>query len=190
MKILKYIVCTVLGLMLFYSSAYGGVLIEPHWGYNLIGKVEDGTSNTIKYNGNQYGARFGLQSFGFMGGLDYTHSTFVYKTAVVPAESDEKSRDQIGIFVGYKFPILLRFWGEYNFFDKTKQAANGSNHSSGYYTKGHGSTVGVGYTGLPFLSVNLEYKTSSYDQSSTGALNPKLTTREVVLGVSIPINLP
>lgn len=188
MIILKYIACTIVGVLVFFSSAYGGVLIEPHWGYNLIGKV-DGISNTTTYHGNQYGARLGAQKFGFMGGLDYTHSSFTYKT-VTPVQSDEKSRDQLGVFVGYKFPILLRFWGEYNFLDKTKQSANGSTHSSGYYTKGHGTALGVGFTGLPFLSVNLEYKTSSYDNSSAGALNPKQTTREVVLGVSIPINLP
>lgn len=188
MKLIIYIAYSVIGALIFYSSAYGGILIEPHWGYNLVGKV-DGLSNTTKYNGNQYGARLGAQKFGLMGGLDYTHSTFTYKT-VAPVESDDKSRDQLGVFVGYKFPILLRFWGEYNFFDKTKQSANGSNHASGYYTKGHGTALGVGFTGLPFLSVNLEYKTSSYNDSSAGALNPKQSTREVVLGVSIPINLP
>lgn len=188
MKILKYIGAVFVGFLIVYSSAYAGLLIEPHWGYNLVGKV-DGISGATKFNGNQYGARIGAQSFGFMGGLDYTHSAFTYKT-VAPVASDEKSRDQIGVFAGYKFPILLRFWGAYNFFDKTKQTANGANHVSGYYTKGHGTTAGIGFTGLPFLSVNLEYKTSSYNDSSAGALNPKVTTKEVVLGVSIPINLP
>lgn len=172
-------------------STQAGVLIEPHFGYVLSGNADRGTDKT-KFNGPEYGARLGAQKYGLMGGLDYTHSSFTYKTTAGSIGNDDKKHDQVGAFIGYKFPILVRIWGTYYFYDKTTQTANGANENSGYWTKGHGSELGVGYTGLPFLSVNLQYRQTNHDtQSGTNSsLNPTWKTSEVVLGISIPLNLP
>lgn len=179
-------------------TANASLLIEPHLGYNVYGNADySATSSGIpidaktKYNGPQYGARLGVQYFGLMGGLDYTHSSFTHKTTItspaVPGYSAtanaDKKRDQFGLFVGYKFPVFVRAWFGYYFSDKLK------NSDTAYWEKGNGTELGIGFTGIPFLSINLQYRTSSYDKDIDGALSPNHKTSEFVLGVSAPFTL-
>ncbi|MGZ3789500.1 MAG: hypothetical protein ACXVLQ_13310 [Bacteriovorax sp.] len=171
-------------------TASASLLIEPHLGYNVYGNADYRTA-LIKYNGPQYGARLGGQVLGFMAGLDYTHSTFTYKTTTptFSGGEDEKKRDQIGVFVGYNLPLLFRAWFGYYFSDKVTQTKDGTYRSNGDWDKGHGTEIGVGFTGLPFLSLNLQYRMSTYDTKNTGTLNPSADTKEIVLGVSAPFTL-
>lgn len=164
-------------------SAKASLLIEPHLGYNIYGNADYGTTTT-KYNGAQYGARLGFQQLGLMAGLDYTHSAFTYKMTIPGFSefSQDQKRDQIGIFAGYNFPILLRAWVGYYFSDKTKAADS-------TFLKGSGTELGLGFTGLPFLSINLQYRMSTYDEDEEGTLSPELDTKEIVLGISAPFTL-
>jgi hypothetical protein len=166
------------------TAANAGVLIEPHLGVALHGNADYGSSTT-SYNGGQYGLRLGGEYLGFMAGMDYTHSSFTYKTtsSAGAVSNTDKSRSQLGLFGGYKFPILVRAWAGYYFTDKTSDRT-GSN-----FEKGHGTELGVGFTGLPFLSVNLMYRMSSYDTNNAGDFSPSHDSKEVVLGVSIPFVL-
>lgn len=178
-------------------AASAGLLVEPHLGYNLHSSTKKGT-DTISSNGAQYGARLGVQHLGIMGGLDYTHSNYTAETKPTSGASDkdEKKRDELGLFVGYKFPVMVRAWVGYNFLAKESQKTLGptSGTKVGEYYKGHSTEIGVGFTGLPFVSINLSYKMLSYnkqnDTVTTTALNPKFEPKEVILGVSIPLNLP
>lgn len=163
-------------------TASASLLIEPHVGYNLYGNA-DYSSITTKYNGAQYGARLGGQFLGLMGGFDFTHSAYTAKsTSASGSSSNDVKRDQFGIFAGYNLPILLRAWVGYYFSDKS----SGANST---WDKGHGTELGLGFTGLPFLSFNLEYRMSTYDKSNAGALSPEFKTKEIVLGVSAPFTL-
>ena len=183
MKFLKNII--LFSLVIFSLQSKASLLIEPHVAFQFSGKVENSNPATT-YSGTQYGARLGMQTFGLMGGLDYTRSSITNKTVgIADYDSD---RDQIGVFLGYKFPILLRAWGSYYFSDK-------NTYTNKDYYSGSGTEIGVGFTGLPFISVNLMYRTSTYDtayDSATG-LKAKLATstktNEIALGVSIPLNL-
>jgi hypothetical protein len=175
---------SVLSMAIFMSaSASASLLIEPHVGYNVYGNG-DTTTATISYNGAQYGGRLGMQYFGLMGGLDYTKSSFTYKTlsSGVSTNYDEK-RDQLGVFVGYNLPILLRAWVGYNFSDKVTDKSDGS------WESGNGMEFGIGFTGLPFLSINMEYRTSTYNKADTGVISPKNETKEVVLSISAPFTI-
>ncbi|MFA6239122.1 MAG: hypothetical protein WC635_17415 [Bacteriovorax sp.] len=164
-------------------SAKASLLIEPHIGYNVTGNADYSPDKT-KYNGPQYGGRLGVQFVGLMTGLDYTHSTFTHKTTAGNIGEADQKRDQIGVFAGYNFPILLRFWGGYYFSDKITQTSGAT-----YWAKGSGTEFGLGFTGLPFLSINAQYRTSTYDKDVNGTLNPKWKTKEVVLGISIPLTI-
>jgi hypothetical protein len=183
MKMLKQMLLLSLVLVSFQSRA--SLLIEPHVAYQFAGKVENSSPEST-FSGTQYGARLGLQTFGLMGGLDYTRSSVTIKT--VGSADDKSDRDQIGVFIGYKFPILLRAWGSYYFNDK-------NTYSNNDYASGSGTEIGIGFTGLPFISVNLTYRTSSYDtayDASTGikgTLSPSTKANEIALGVSLPLNL-
>lgn len=174
---------TALLLTIASVSAEASLLIEPHIGYNITGKADYSLDKT-KYNGPQYGARLGVQFVGLMTGLDYTHSTFTYKTTAGDIGETDQKRDQIGVFAGYNLPILLRAWAGYIFSDKRTQTSGGT-----YWTKGSGTEFGLGFTGLPFLSINLQYRMSKYDEDSAGVLNPEWETKEIVLGISAPLTL-
>ncbi len=197
MKFLKQML--LLSLVLFSLQSKASLLIEPHVAYGILGTSDYSVlGNTVKltYSGPQYGARLGFQTFGLMGGIDYTRSSLKYKQEFLGAtyESDN-NRDQIGAFIGYKFPILLRVWGGYYFSDKVTSTTTNSQGNNGDYTSGSGTEIGIGFTGLPFLSVNLMYRTSSYDtdyDASNGTkttISPALKTNEIALGVSLPLNL-
>jgi hypothetical protein len=181
MKMLKQMLLLSLVLVSFQSRA--SLLIEPHVAYQFAGKNDDTVPPTT-FSGTQYGARLGMQTFGLMAGADYTRSSITIKQTGYA--NKDTNRDQIGGFVGYKFPILLRAWASYYFSDKTT-AANGD------YVSGSGTEIGLGFTGLPFLSVNLMYRTSKYDTyfigGTKGTLSPTEKANEIALGVSLPLNL-
>ena len=168
------------------NSAKARFLIEPHIGYNLNSSTVWG-GMTNEYTGAEYGGRFGLQYLGLMGGLNYTHSDFdVKSTNDSGLTTTPYKRDEIGGFVGYKFPVLLRAWLGYNFSNKAKE-------TNGDYIKGTSTELGLGFTGFPLISINLVYRMHSYDEVSdsgvTSTIDNKFEPKEIVIGVSLPFTL-
>jgi hypothetical protein len=180
------------------TPANSSLLIEPHIGYNLSSST---TINTIvsKYSGVQYGARLGAQYFGVMGGFAYNHSTYKLKTTIpslaITDEPTDSKKDDLGIFVGYSAPILLRAWIGYYFSSKQTATSTSTLYTTGDYLSGKTTEFGVGFTGLPFLSLNLVYRMVTLDKSydvATGVTSdqdPKFSPKEIVLGVSFPFTL-
>ncbi|MBY0413330.1 MAG: hypothetical protein K2Q18_04160 [Bdellovibrionales bacterium] len=188
MNILRklHIVGLTLGLTILSQTASAGLLLEPHVAYNLSGSgTESGTE--YDYNGAQIGARVGYQNWGFMTGLDYTKGSGSVdsKTAGVTTTRDLSS-DEIGIFAGYNLPILFRAWGAYYF-------SNETTYKGGFDLSGDTKELGVGFTGLPFLSINLVYRMVNFDESKNLTTSVKSSVsydfNEIVLGVSLPFNL-
>jgi len=155
-----------------------------------LGGNADYNGADVSYHGPEYGARLGGQWLGFMAGLDYAHSTFTTKaTALGTSVEVDKKRDLLGVFVGYNLPIMFRAWATYYFSGKTTNTETVGTNLNGNYTKGNGTEIGVGFTGLPFLSINLQYRMSTQDETQSGALNPELKTKEFLIGVSAPFTL-
>jgi hypothetical protein len=207
MKIKSGLFCTVI-MVLFSNTVSAGLLVEPQLGYNLIGKVSDLSFTSTspaqvynlssKYNALQYGARLGYQLLGVMGGLSYNHSAYTSTRTFTcvsgcSSSTDEMKykRDDLGIFAGYNAPILLRAWVAYSFSVKQTNTVTNS------WDKGTATELGVGFTGFPFLSLNLIYKmlsyTSAYDAATgvTGVYtqNPTRKANELIMAVSAPFNL-
>ncbi len=178
----------VAGLALGLSNtASASLLLEPHLGYNISGTGDQG-STEYDYNGAQYGLRVGYQNLGVMVGFDYTKSSAELETKTAAATTkDDVSRNEFGIFAGYNAPILLRAWAAYYFSNTMEFDRTGTEY------KGNTKELGVGFTGLPFLSLNLMYRIVNFDEFKTGAvegnLNPDIDTKEIVLGVSLPFTL-
>jgi hypothetical protein len=188
MKMLKNLklMAVVLGALMLTNTSFASLLLEPHVGYNISGS---GTNNGLEvdYSGPQYGARVGYQNFGFMTGIDYTASSgeVDMKLAGVKTTQDFSTND-FGVFVGYNFPILIRVWGTY-YFNNTMELK-----SSNVEYSGNTKELGVGFTALPFLSVNVMYRMVTHDEvkSSTGTASlSDYNYNEIVLGVSLPFNL-
>ena len=179
-----------LALITFTQAASASLLVEPHLSYNLSGSGDNNASRAGKvdydYNGAQYGLKLGYQALGLMAGLDFTRSNFDmdYKTSA-GTSTGEMERNEWGLFVGYNFPILVRGWVGYYFANTTKDTKNNTERT------GNTTELGVGFTALPFLSVNLMYRLIKLDELESGGNKVGIddTNREFVVGVSLPLTL-
>lgn len=172
----------ILGLFLMVNTASAALLIEPHLGYNL-GSSGDSES----YSGGQFGMRLGYQQLGLMAGLDFTRSNFdMDVTNNGNTTKHDFERNEYGVFVGYNFPIFIRAWAAYYFGNTTKDTT-----ASSEYT-GNTKELGVGFTALPFLSVNLMYRMvdlNEYENSAGAKSDVDSSNQEFVVGISLPITL-
>ena len=172
------------------TNAHASFLIEPHLGYNISGGTASYLGSKYDYSGAQVGARLGMQSFGLMGGLDYTHAGFDLKQTNLTSQASATTpatQEEIGVFLGYNAPLLLRAWLGYYF--STKMTF--SNTITSYF-KGTTTEIGVGFTPLPLISLNVVYRMVSFDKGHTAAAGDytiAYAPKEIVLGVSVPFNL-
>ncbi len=184
-----------LGLLLalvlgFSSPADAALLVEPLVGYNVSSKLDfekgdlytDGKLFTGG-TGGAFGGRLGYQQLGFQVGLDYLHST-------IDMDDDDFDKDiemnEWAGFVGFEFPIFFRVYAGYIF------SATGKTEMSDVktdFSKGSGTKLGVGFTGLPFLSLNLEYRSGSFGEYEQDDNTVEDSTKysSYLLSVSLPL---
>jgi opacity protein-like surface antigen len=174
---------------LIIRPAQAGLLLEPVAGYSLS-KFETDTagSGEEKANGTSLGGRVGYQNLGFQLGLDYLRSNLSVD------DNDYKEdyvTNEFAAFVGFEFPILLRVYAGYIF------AATGETQKDfgGVIGKqdievsdGTGLKLGVGFTVLPFLDINVEYRKGSFGEIKIGSTKDDVDTdfSAVMVGVSLP----
>ena len=164
-------------LLIASISAKAALLIEPVLGYNFSGKVEiSDLDYDDKITGPSYGGRLGYQNLGFQLGLDYLHSTLTTK------DDDEKADFQEWAgFIGFKFPVFIRVYAGYIF------SANGTGEDDEEYSKGSGTKLGVGFTGLPFVNINLEYRKVTFGELDDVEIDTKMNA--LMLGISLPFTI-
>lgn len=182
-------------------STYSGIHIEPYFGYIADGKTEQNTGgNNLQwsFNGPIYGARLGYNIFGFITGIEYAMSAFDHKFDSPESQraanpDDEFEGTFLGLFIGYDFPVLSRFWLTY-FFNAEYEDKDGTNSSD--LIKGSSYALGLGYKMLPLISLNVEYRKSIYDKekdASTGITtnlgSEKYEIQEIIVSLSFPFNL-
>jgi hypothetical protein len=177
----------LLSILGFSSFSQAGLLVEPVVGYTLNNKFEseyttvDGVSGT----GPSIGGRLGYQNMGFQLGVDYLRSAL---TIDEPGLDDSVSMTEWAGFVGLKLPILLRVYLGYIL------SANAEGETSAgsklEFSKGSGVKVGVGFTGLPFININLEYRKGTFDEFKIAGIksDTEIDYSAVMLGVSLPLN--
>jgi hypothetical protein len=194
--------------MIFASQAQAGLYLEPYLGYafgssETKGKTAGTTTNKHDYNVPYLGGRVGYGMMGLSLGLDYSMTLGDYDIDVSsPAgttNTDKYANTALGVFANFDFPVLpLRVWGTY-FLDwesETKTSTTAGN--VGDTDSGKGIGLGVGFTGLPFLAINLELRKITIDESkdaSTGVVTAHPTTareepkiQEIILSVSAPFD--
>ena len=183
----------IVALMLMFT-ANAGLLVEPYMGFQLGSQETEIANENYEYGltGQLLGARLGYTLPLFMLGLDVNVGSMDADVDSAPSGAQDQSYDtrQIGLFAGVELPILLRAWATYYF-------ANEYTRDDDDKFKGSGMALGVGFTGLPFVSINLEYKMLTFDEledSATGATTTysgdnQLDSNEIVLSVSLPLDL-
>lgn len=174
MKKLLAVFAVVLG---FASVSQAGVLVEPYLGYEM-GKTKNPDG---KFEGSQLGLRLAYKAPVFVwAGLDYTMGVSGTAKPDVGANDDGKRSTLYGV-VGVDFPILVRAWLGYGFMDEIKFDNSGK-------VKGKGTKIGVGFTGLPFVSINLEYLTEKFDEWDGVSLPSDFENNTYILSVSVPFS--
>jgi hypothetical protein len=166
----------------FTHQADAALLIEPVLGYNLGAKIEsDDGSN--KGSGPAFGGRLGYQYLGFQIGADYLNSRL---------NLDDWNKDldltEWAGFVGFEFPILLRVYAGYIF------SATGEGKIEGIKAElnnGSGTKVGLGFTPLPFIDINLEMRQATFDEGKIGGvkIDGKTDYRTYMISLSLPFTL-
>ncbi|HXH75281.1 MAG TPA: outer membrane beta-barrel protein [Bacteriovoracaceae bacterium] len=172
----------------FIGNATAGVLVEPVLGYQMSTKLDlDGPGG--EYSGGKgpaFGGRLGYQNLGFQLGLDYLHSS---------ADMDDNDfdgdfiTDEWAAFVGFEFPVMFRVYAGYIFSATGEVELNGGQDLE--FSKGTGTKLGVGFTGLPFIDINVEYKTGEFTEAEFGPISGDADTKysSLMVGISAPFNL-
>ena len=166
----------LLGTMFIANFASAGLLIDPYVGSASttidyeIGSLEDDDSDAATVFGARLGGSFTL----FSAGVDYQ------------VFSGDDSLTTTSAFVGVDLPILLRFWAEY-MLSSTFDSEDLDDAGIDLIFK-NGYSLGVGFTGLPLVSLNLELQTLNFDLEA-GSTEGDFTLAATVFTVSFPIDL-
>lgn len=173
--------------LLITPAAHADILIEPVLGYNLGTKLEsdrDGTKEDYSGSGIGYGGRLGFQKLGFQLGVDYLASSINIDDNDFDSNLD--TTEWAG-FVGYEFPVFIRVYAGYIFSAIGKYESNTGSDIE--LSKGSGTKFGIGFTGLPIIDINIEYRSGTFDKfeaDGTEASDFSADYRTVFLSLSAP----
>lgn len=163
----------ILSLISFFTlitnrQAKADILIEPFLGIEQSTDGGGGSNPT-------FGARLGFDFMGLAVGAQY--SSFNGKGDFPNSSGIEESHDysgtKLGAFVSYQFPISFRVFAAYILNSQSKLKAvsidpdgpGGISEAAGDLDfKGKGNEIGLSYTGLPFVTLNLSMSTIKNDE--------------------------
>ena len=182
---MKNLVLTLMLTVFVGTSANAGVLLEPYMGMHFNSSAElTGVTDEFEVSGMGLGARLGYQNLGLMLGLNYKTAAFEFKPKT--GSTVDIDHSHYGLFVGYNLPVMVRFWAEY------VVGGSADVKDGGNFEKITGTQLGIGYTGLPFISLNFELGNLKYDdfKDQAGASSSSTTDLTTyMLSVSLPITL-
>ena len=178
MKKLLFTIAMVVG---FSSVSQAGLLLEPYLGYEA-GKYSM-SGFDAKPSGTVLGLRLAYSIPMFWFGIDASSSNGKINPETSGTNNDAYTRSVLGAGVGVEFPILLRAWVGYGFSNKLANKDVSNSDLTGTSTK-----FGIGFTGLPLVSLNLEMITDSYDKVNDVAVSG-ISSSGYVLSVSLPLDL-
>ena len=198
---MKHLIAAIVATLIS-ANAMAGILIEPYLGYESGAMPAtanadnfDGLDASGKTSGSVAGMRLGF-TFAFMLWLALDASNengnFKYSGLSTIGEDSKFDRSTSWLTVGFDFPILFRAWAGVGSVSRMNFKSDSDITLNGGSTK-----VGLGFTGLPFLSVNLEYIMNTYDKINTkdtkdGKVKDvfsDLKDNHVVLSVSLPLDI-
>lgn len=173
MKKLVAIFAVMLG---FTSVSQAGILVEPYLGYEM-GTTKNSSG---KLEGTDIGLRLAYKApLMFWAGVDATMGNL--KSKPDAGGDDDVKRTTVYGVVGLEFPILVRGWVGYGLSNELKyDTANVKAKATAY-------KVGLGFTGLPFVSLNFEYVNEKVtDIGGFSTTSPEPTNDAYILSVSLP----
>lgn len=176
MKRLLVLVAAVIG---FASVSNADLMVEPYLGYEMA-KVSFGGLDS-KPSGTALGLRLAYKIPFFWFGFDGSTASGKVNPEASGATNSDYTRTTLGVVAGVNFPILFRAWVGYGLSNKLTEK-NSSSDFTGTNTK-----IGVGFTGLPFVSLNLEMITDNFDKLNSNSISG-LNSSSYLLSVSLPLS--
>ena len=168
----------------FTGVAHANIMLEPYLGYEM-GKTSDVSSINGKTDAVNLGLRLAYKTPVMLWlGLDGQFGTSGDYKPDSGSNASLKHNTYYGV-VGLDLPILLRGWVGYGFSDELKLDSPYSGS-----LKGTNFKIGVGFTGLPFVSLNAEYIKGNLTKVSEGpsdGTSLSATDESVMLSVSLPL---
>lgn len=186
MKRILPVVLVALTAIGFTQTAQAELLIEPvlGWSANQHYNLSRG-ENYTSGNGVSYGGRLGFQKAGFQVGADFLQSSIDMSSHDFNNNVD--STEWAG-FVGFEFPVLFRVYAGYIF---SAEADSDLNRTTVKFEDGTGGKIGLGFTLLPFVDLNLEYRRGTYDKTKIGGFDSNQDTdfEALMFSVSLPVTI-
>lgn len=167
LKLLMALLVTV-----FSVNAMAGFMIEPYVGVGQSATTVDLASQSSNEDSGQSfntaGARLGYSFLLLSAGIDYE---------MMGVDGDPLTNTSA--FVGVDLPVLLRFYGKYVLSSNFDNDIDGLEFDSGY-------AIGAGFTGLPFVVINLEVGAYKYNYDVLGT-DVELGLGTTALTISLPL---
>jgi hypothetical protein len=163
--------------IVFTGPAQASLLLDPYVGAGVMKTTFDAASGSGLDdidNGSMtaIGTRIGYQFLLVSAGIDYSKGS-----------DDDNEFTNTSFFVGVDLPILLRVWAEY--FISSDLSIDEDSISSPDFKDG--TSIGLGFTALPFVSLNLEVQNLNYESKVAGN-KFDLNTAAYLFSVSLPLN--
>ncbi len=169
----KFLAAIVFGAVALSSVSANAILIEPFIGWQTGEVVYGGTTADI--SGIEFGGRLGATFTMFALGGEFSKADLTIDSS---PELDLATTD-MGLFFSVEFPILIRAYFTY-FLSSEAEPDSGAD-----YEGDGGYRLGVGFTALPFLSINVERILRKYDEQGSASIDNEVET--TMLSVSIPL---
>lgn len=190
MKQLVAAVSMILIGLAWMQPAKAALLLEPYAGWAISGNAEfdvtdpSGIDDQGDLTGPGFGVRLGYATTNFSVGVDY--SILNVEPDFNQTEDSNLDTQNMGVFVGYTFPIELRLWAGYLIQTKADFGAD--------ELTGTGVKVGAGWMALPWLGVNFEYYMQDWEEVNGTSLGQAAQYSEFdsdmfLLSVSVPLDL-
>ncbi len=165
------------------SSISQAVYIEPYLGMIVSGTMKTvGSTTESDLKGNGMGLKLGWNFAGLAVGVDYSMGSMEEDASGVTTDSKFTN---LGAFADFDFPVVpIHIYGAYIL----KSTIDPDNSTTNVL--GKGMKLGAGFTGLPFVAINLDYSTLKYDETDPASAGSfEINANVVMLSVSLPLNL-
>lgn len=178
-------------IVLCSSYASASLYLEPYVGYEISTlkgtDVANGLSGSLDYknNGADFGGKIGYSTLGFAVGADYMAGSLTSKDQNSPPQDTTVKGSDIGAFVQFTFPVLLKVSATYFFSSKGTNSSNAD-------LKGNGFKIGAGFTMFPLISINLDMISVHYNDGTSPlatVTSMDADRKGYMLSVSLPLNL-
>jgi hypothetical protein len=169
------------------ERVYAGLYFEPYVGY-AVGTVDGKIGSTnidVDSTSSVFGAKLGGTILGMVA-IGGEYMAMKNNDDDKTSADDDGSSDSTftGLFAQFSFPVLFKVSATYFLSAKYENTDNVD-------MEGTGTKISVGFTGLPFVAINLDMINATFDEGSSNGTKQTVDVDQssTMLSVSLPLSL-